>query len=387
MSDKKIKLNELVDVLEKESNPKKKYDEDHFIKLINKAYMSDEMLKQNVIKSTFDSSKTEMKQDHMKDKLLSDSFKDNAHVSLVFFYREVVIKIFYTLPLLMLLSATIVGVWGGFGLGIGKAQDPFGLHPYTNTVAFMGMVICFSVPSIIIAIGFLPNLIINKRKNNTFSRMRLKGFNKKHLMFFLFAWTSIALIATQMFIWQIWTPIFTFVISNDMMEQHVVNVTDFSWFFLLTQILISNSAYIFVGMIIGFVINNPKVFMSIFSVFIALIIAYIWLVGSGGFTESTFIELLTSESFMVKFFTFVVITLIYNPFNIIQHGLVLSIHDLSNFKPADGMWTNSSGNLTYAWWSSTTKSYYLTNQFITMIFNASLISYVLYDREKIFNFS
>lgn len=380
MEPKKLKIEELINILEEDSDAEKEYDSDHFTKLINKAYMSEEMLNQKVIETTFDSITTKMKKDNMNDKLFSDSFKNNAHISLIFFYREIVVKIFYALPILMLISALVLGVWGGFGLGTEKPLDPTGLHPLTNMFAFMGIAICFSVPSIIIALGFLPNMIINKRKNNTFSRMRLNGFNKKQLLFFLFNWTFVSLLATQIFIWQIWTPLFTMIISNDVMEKNVINITDLNLLWFFTQMFITNSVYIFIGIFIGFTINNPKVFMSILSTYIAFILIYILFIRMDAFACIPYSEL-WGNSDAESIVALVITAFIYNPFNIIQHGFVLSIHDKNNFLPISGELASKT-----IYWTCTTKSYYTFNEFLTIIYNALIISYVLYNRERIVKF-
>ncbi len=387
MDDKKIKPQEFIDKINEESDSNEEYSSDHYSSVVNKAFMSEAMANQTIIESDFNPSETELIKDENLNKLFNDSFSKNAGISIKFFYKDVIKKVLFLLPFMMVLSAMVLSVYGGFGMGSIVSSDPYGIKLATNRIAFLGIAICFSIPSIFIAIGFLPNMIINKKSNNTLSRMRLQGFNKHQLLLFLFTWTFTTMFIFQLLIWQIWVPLFSsFISSGDKISSNVVNITDKNWILFIIQWFLTNSIYIVIGFVIGFWIKNSRVYMSIFTLFIAFMVFYLLLIVSDAFADTP-LSMMYAESTAGKFASLLCWFFIYFPTNLIQHGFVLANHDLNNFRPENNIFIDSAGNERSPNWVAVTHSSYIMNELVTILFNTTFITLFVVYRNKIINFA
>ncbi len=382
MADKKITSSEIVKKINEDSKANTKYNSDHYKTILNKAFMSDEMSKQKIIKSKFDAEKTDMIDDKGIDNLNKNQFTRNAFISLKLFSRDILKKTLYTLPLLMLLSGLLVSVYGGYGLDSDLAHDPYGIQVNTNLIAFLGIVACFSFPALIVGWGFLPNYIINKRNNNTFSRLRLNGFTKKQFLVFFFAWTFLLLLIVQMFLWQVWVPLFSLIVAGSNMESEVVNITHPYVMLLIFQIILFNTMIVLTGMVIGFIFKNPRVFMSVFAVSLLFLLLYINVLTTDGFTSIPVHMTWEWGNHLLDTIIFIVVLF---PFNFIQHALVLSIHDVNNFIDYSGSYFDGEGWMS-AYWVACTKEFFTWSEVLSSTFNVTTIALIITFRNKIITF-
>ncbi len=380
----KLKVEELSKLISKESEANKEYDRIHYDSILNKAFMSDKIRKQSIVNVNFDEENNDMKE--MKEKVsFANGLSYKIRMILGLLYDDVIKKIWISLPIVMIASALVIGLSLGFALSP-SFYSVEGFHTNTNTVALMGVAFCFGVPSLLIAMGFLPNMIINKKNDNTLSRLRLRGVTKDQLFVILFVCVLLVLTVYQIFLWQIWTPLFNNLIYWLFKPMHygtgIVNVVNPHVMIFILQMFITNSVIILCGLTIGFYFKNPKIFLILFSIFSVLFLFYFMNIGDMYLNDDSTMKL-SKGQIMTTTLSFATIV---TPFNLLNHGLIISIHDKNMIWSIEQEMAFNKPGMALLYPNETSVVFYYLSIISTFIVNTSLIVLISLFRRKIIRY-
>ncbi len=265
MKKTKKEINALID---KATSPTKKYELDEYEKIINKAFLPGEVIKQKKMTSEIDlknKTTTIQKRSYISD-LVDGGLKNPFQIVKLFLLRNISWAII--IPAITLIFTFIyIGVVPGEH-GPGVINDP----EFLGKISSKLYMYIFFIPTMLWMWWAVPSFILSIREDNYISRLKMRGYSEIQLILSIFVISTLTLLTFQLLIFMSWLPI-VYQIGLAMNEE--LSNGFFLWDKVrYVSLLFHDISFLivmsFIGIIFGFKLKNMKAVIIIVAIFLLL---------------------------------------------------------------------------------------------------------------------